>query len=46
MKTNKKPEVRVFIEQRDGKAVDVSLEHLSKGRKLTESLNGTPKAIV
>jgi len=39
-------EVWVFIEQRDGKAVDVSFELLSKGRKLADSMNGTLKSIV
>ena len=43
---NKKPEVWVFIEQRFGKAADVSFELLSKGRKLAESLNGVLKAVV
>lgn len=39
-------EVWVFIEQRGGKPADVSLELLSKGRKLAESLNGVLKAVV
>jgi electron transfer flavoprotein alpha subunit len=43
---NKKQEVWVFVEQRDGKAADVSFELLSKGRKLAENLNGTLKSIV
>ncbi len=43
---NKKYEVWVFIEQRFGKAADVSFELLSKGRKLAASLSGTLKAVV
>jgi electron transfer flavoprotein alpha subunit len=39
-------EVWVYVEQRSGKPADVSFELLSKGRKLTESLNGILKAIV
>ncbi|MEN8192706.1 MAG: electron transfer flavoprotein subunit alpha/FixB family protein [Bacteroidota bacterium] len=39
-------EVWVFIEQHDGKAADVSLELLSKGRKLANRLNGVLKAVV
>jgi electron transfer flavoprotein alpha subunit len=39
-------DVWVFIEQRDGKPADVSLELLSKGRKLAENLNGILKAVV
>jgi electron transfer flavoprotein alpha subunit len=39
-------EVWVFIEQRSGKAADVSFELLSKGRKLAESLKGELKAVV
>lgn len=39
-------EVWVFIEQREGKAADVSFELLSKGRKLADSLNGKLKSIV
>ena len=39
-------EVWVFIEQRSGKAADVSFELLSKGRKLAENLKGELKAIV
>lgn len=39
-------EVWVFVEQRSGKAADVSLELLSKGRKLAESLKGSLKAVV
>ncbi len=46
MKNQKKPEVWIFVEQNDGKIADVSLELLSKGRKLAESLNGMFKAIV
>ncbi len=36
----KQHEVWVFIEQRAGKAAEVSFELLSKGCKLAESLNG------
>ncbi len=39
-------QVWVFIEQRDGKPADVSLELLSKGRKLADSMNGILKSIV
>lgn len=39
-------QVWVFIEQREGKPADVSLELLSKGRKLADSMNGTLKSIV
>lgn len=39
-------EVWVFVEQRNGKAADVSLELLSKGRKLADRLNGILKAVV
>lgn len=39
-------EVWVFVEQRSGKPADVSLELLSKGRKLAESLKGSLKAVV
>jgi len=38
--------VWVFIEQRDGMPADVSLELLSKGRKLAESLNGELQAVL
>jgi len=41
-----KNEVWVFIEQRDGKAADVSFELLSKANKLSESMSGKVKAIV
>ena len=41
-----KNEVWVFIEQRDGKAADVSFELLSKAHKLSESMSGKVKAIV
>ena len=43
---NKKQEVWVFVEQRDGKPADVSFELLSKGRKLAEKLDGTLKSII
>ena len=43
---NKTREVWVFIEQRDGQPADVSLELLSKGRKLADTLNGVLKAVV
>ncbi len=39
-------EVWVFIEQREGKPADVSLELLCKGYKLAQSMNGTLKAVV
>lgn len=39
-------EVWVFVEQRDGIAADVSLELLSKGRKLADSLKGELKSVV
>lgn len=39
-------DVWVFIEQRNGKAADVSFELLSKGRKLAETLAGSLKAVV
>ncbi|MBI2419209.1 MAG: electron transfer flavoprotein subunit alpha/FixB family protein [Ignavibacteriales bacterium] len=39
-------EVWIFIEQRNGKAADVSLELLSKGRKLAAEINGTLKSVV
>ncbi|MBM2845457.1 MAG: electron transfer flavoprotein alpha subunit apoprotein [Bacteroidetes bacterium] len=39
-------DVWVFVEQRDGRPVDVSLELLSKGRKLAESMNGVLKSVV
>jgi electron transfer flavoprotein alpha subunit len=39
-------DVWVFIEQRDGKAADVSLELLCKGRKLADAMGGPLKAIV
>jgi electron transfer flavoprotein alpha subunit len=39
-------EVWVFVEQRSGKAADVSFELLSKGRKLAQILKGKLKAVV
>jgi electron transfer flavoprotein alpha subunit len=39
-------DVWVFVEQRDGKPADVSLELLSKGRKLADSMHGTLKSVV
>lgn len=45
MSTNSK-DVWVFIEQRSGKAAEVSFELLSKGRKLAETLKGTLKAVL
>lgn len=44
--TQNTQQVWVFIEQRGGKAADVSFELLSKGRKLAESLAGELKAVV
>ena len=43
---NKSNDVWVFIEQRNGKPADVSLELLSKGRKLADSMHGKLKSIV
>ena len=39
-------EVWVFVEQNDGKVADVSLELLSKGRKLADRLDGVLKSVV
>ena len=39
-------EIWVFIEQRSGKPADVSLELLSKGRKLADAINGKLKSVV
>ncbi|MGE5437417.1 MAG: electron transfer flavoprotein subunit alpha/FixB family protein [Syntrophothermus sp.] len=39
-------EVWVFVEQRNGKAADVSFELLSKGRKLADAMEGSLKAVV
>ena len=39
-------DVWVFVEQRNGKAADVSLELLSKGRKLADSMRGILKSVV
>jgi len=39
-------DVWVFVEQRDGKAAEVSLELLCKGRKLADQLGGELKAVV
>lgn len=39
-------DVWVFIEQRNGKPADVSLELLSKGRKLADTMNGPLKSVV
>ncbi len=39
-------EVWVFVEQHDGKVADVSLELLSKGRKLADKLGGVLKSVV
>ena len=44
MNTNK--DVWVFIEQRNGKAADVSFELLSKGHKLAQAMGGTLKSVV
>jgi electron transfer flavoprotein alpha subunit len=43
---NKSNEVWVFIEQRNGKPVDVSFELLSKGRKLADAMKGILKSVV
>ncbi|MBI5215359.1 MAG: electron transfer flavoprotein subunit alpha/FixB family protein [Ignavibacteriae bacterium] len=42
----KKNEVWVFIEQHNGKPADVSLELLSKGRKLADTMKGLLKSVV
>lgn len=42
----KNRDVWVFIEQRNGKPADVSIELLSKGRKLADSLKSSLKALV
>ncbi len=39
-------DVWVFIEQRNGKAADVSFELLSKGHKLAQTMGGSLKSIV
>jgi electron transfer flavoprotein alpha subunit len=39
-------DVWVFIEQRNGKPADVSLELLCKGRKLAQAMGGLVKAVV
>lgn len=39
-------DVWVFIEQRDGQPADVSLELLSKGRKLADAMGGNLRALV
>ncbi|MCF7832624.1 MAG: electron transfer flavoprotein subunit alpha/FixB family protein [Candidatus Marinimicrobia bacterium] len=39
-------EVWVYIEKKNDNIADVSLELLSKGRKLAEKLNGTLKAVI
>lgn len=39
-------QVWVFVEQREGRPADVSLELLSKGRKLAEGLGGELKAVL
>jgi len=44
--TKQTQDVWVFVEQRDGNPVDVSLELLSKGRKLANQLQGKLKAVV
>ena len=43
---NFKNEVWVFIEQRSGKAADVSFELLCKGHKLAEAMDGKLKSVV
>jgi len=44
--TTRSSDVWVFIEHRNNKPADVSLELLSKGRRLAKELNGTLKAVV
>ena len=39
-------QVWVFIEQRNGKAADVSYELLTKGRKLADAMKGSLRAVV
>lgn len=39
-------DVWVFVEQRSGRAADVGLELLSKGRKLADALKGALRAVV
>lgn len=46
MNMNPSNDVWVFVEQRDGKPSEVSLELLSKGRKLAYSLKSTLKSVV
>ena len=43
---NTTKEVWVFIEQRSGKAADVSFELMCKGHKLAQAMNGILKSIV
>lgn len=43
---NDKKEVWVFVEQKDGRPADVSLELLSKGRKLADNFGASLKSIV
>lgn len=43
---NFKNEVWVFIEQKDGRPVDVSLELLCKGHKLSQSMGGKLKSVI
>ncbi len=43
---NTNTEVWVFIEQRNGKAADVSFELLSKGHKLAQAMGGALKSVV
>jgi electron transfer flavoprotein alpha subunit len=42
----KRQEVWVFVEQRAGKAAEVSFELLSKGRKLAKNIKGVLKAVL
>jgi electron transfer flavoprotein alpha subunit len=44
--TTRSKDVWVFIEQRDGTPADVSLELLSKGRKLADAMGGKLKSVV
>ena len=46
MSNENQNDVWVFIEQRNGKAAEVSFELLSKGRKLAQYLKGDLKALV
>jgi electron transfer flavoprotein alpha subunit len=46
MTSNFSNDVWVFVEQHEGKPADVSLELLSKGRKLADTMHGALKSVV